>query len=131
MIGDKEIFFINKILNTPTMLGWLGKNDDGEYFIDRFEVQSTELPKDKSKNWLSLENLLVITMYLNTDRSYISCDDLYYNFNVDSAWWEAHIIPEKVFKLIGINNSGDNRKFDIQVIVKSRDGKHTYCEEHS
>jgi len=131
MIGDKEIFFINKILNTPTMLGWLGKNDDGEYFIDRFEVQSTELPKDKSKNWLSLENLLVITMYLNTDRSYISCDDLYYNFNVDSAWWEAHIIPEKVFKLIGINNSGDNRKFDIQVIVKSRNGKHTYCEEHS
>jgi len=131
MIEDKEIFFINKILNTPTMLGWLGKNDDGEYFIDKFEVQSTELPKDKSKNWLSLDNLLIITMYLNTDRSYISCDDLYFEFNVDSAWWEAHIIPEKVFKLIGINNSGDNRKFDIQVIVKSRDGKHTYCEEHS
>jgi len=113
------------------MLGWLGKNDDGEYFINRFEVQLTELPKDKSKNWLSLDNLIIITMYLNTDRSYISCDDLYYNFNVDSAWWEAHIIPEKVFKLIGINNSGDNRKFDIQVIVKSRNGKHTYCEEYS
>ena len=131
MIEEKEIYFIDKILNTPTMLGWLGKNDYGEYFIDRFEVQSTELPKDKSKNWLSLDNLLIITMYLNTDRSYISCDDLYFEFNVDSAWWEAHIIPEKVFKLIGINNSGDNRKFDIQVIVKSRDGKHTYCEEHS
>ena len=131
MIEDKEIYFIEKILNTPTMLGWLGKNDDGEYFIDRFEVQSTELPKDKSKNWLSLDNLLIITMYLNTDRSYISCDDLYFEFNVDAAWWEAHIIPEKVFKLIGINNSGDNRKFDIQVIVKSKDGKHTYCEEYS
>jgi len=131
MIEEKEIYFIDKILNTPTMLGWLGKNDYGEYFIDRFEVQSTELPKDKSKNWLSLDNLIIITMYLNTDRSYISCDDLYFEFNVDSAWWEAHIIPEKVFKLIGINNSGDNRKFDIQVIVKSRDGKHTYCEEHS
>ena len=131
MIEDKEIYFIEKILNTPTMLGWLGKNDDGEYFIDRFEVQSTELPKDKSKNWLSLDNLLIITMYLNTDRSYISCDDLYFEFNVDAAWWEAHIIPEKVFKLIGINNSGDNRKFDIQVIVKSRNGKHTYCEEYS
>ena len=48
MIGDKEIFFIDKILNTPTMLGWLGKNDDGEYFINRFEVQLTELPKDNN-----------------------------------------------------------------------------------
>ena len=113
------------------MLGWLGKNDDGENFINRFEVQMTELPKDKNKNWLSLDNTVIITMYLNTDLNYISCDDLYYNFNVDPAWWEAHIIPEKVFKLIGINNSGDNRKFDIQVIVKSKDGKHTYCEEYS
>jgi len=131
MIGEKELYFIDKILNTPTMLGRLGKNDDGEYFINRFEVQLTELPKGRNKNWLSLDNLLVITMYLNTDRSYISCDDLYFEFNVDSAWWEAHIIPEKVFKLIGINNSGNNRKFDIQVIVKSRDGKHTYCEEYN
>ena len=131
MIGEKELYFIDKILNTPTMLGRLGKNDDGEYFINRFEVQLTELPKGRNKNWLSLDNLLVITMYLNTDRSYISCDDLYFEFNVDSAWWEANIIPEKVFKLIGINNSGNNRKFDIQVIVKSRDGKHTYCEEYN
>lgn len=131
MIEEKEIYFIDKILNTPTMLGWLGKNDYGEYFIDRFEVQSTELPKDKSKNWLSLDNLIIITMYLNTDRSYISCDDLYFEFNVDAAWWEAHIIPEKVFNLIGIDSRPNKRNFYIEVIVKSRDGKHTYCEEHS
>ena len=131
MIEEKEIYFIDKILNTPTMLGWLGKNDYGEYFIDRFEVQSTELPKDKSKNWLSLDNLIIITMYLNTDRSYISCDDLYFEFNVDPAWWEAHIIPEKVFNLIRIDARPTKRNFYIEVIVKSRDGKHTYCEEHS
>ena len=130
-MDEQKLFFIDKVLNTSTMLGWLGKNDDGENFINRFEVQMTELPKDKNKNWLSLDNTVIITMYLNTDLNYISCDDLYYNFNVDPAWWEAHIIPEKVFKLIGINNSGDNRKFDIQVIVKSRNGKHTYCEEYS
>lgn len=130
-MDEQKLFFIDKVLNTSTMLGWLGKNDDGENFINRFEVQMTELPKDKNKNWLSLDNTVIITMYLNTDLNYISCDDLYYNFNVDPAWWEAHIIPEKVFKLIGINNSGDNRKFDIQVIVKSKDGKHTYCEEYS
>jgi hypothetical protein len=131
MMDEQKLFFIDKVLNTSTMLGWLGKNDDGENFINRFEVQMTELPKDKNKNWLSLDNTVIITMYLNTDLNYISCDDLYYNFNVDTAWWEAHIIPEKVFKLIGIDNKANNRKFYIEVVVKSKDGKHTYCEEHS
>ena len=131
MITEEEIFFIDKVLNTQTMLGWLGKNNDGDNIINRFEVQLTETPKNMKGNWLLLDNLLVITMYLNTDLKYINCDDLYYEFNVDIAWWEHHIIPQKVFRLIGINYTGNNKKFEIQVIAKSRDGKHTYCEEYN
>jgi hypothetical protein len=107
----------------------LGKNDDGEYFINRFDVQLIESPKNKK--WLKLDDSLVVTMYLNTDLNYVSCDDLYYNLNVDAAWWEEYVIPKKVFNLIGINNWRDNKKFDIIVLVKSRDGKHTYCEEYN
>ena len=125
---DKNILvFTEKLLNTDSMLNYLGKD-----LIDRFEVEMTSLPEDikskvKKQGWNKIEDLMVITMYLNTDKEYISCDDLYYAYNIDTAWWEHNIIPNKVLKYMGITK--DEWDFKPHVIVKSKNGEYTYCSE--
>ena len=57
-MDEQKLFFIDKVLNTSTMLGWLGKNDDGENFINRFEkVTKTTINKNSRISVVIIENL--------------------------------------------------------------------------
>ena len=124
--------FVEKILNTPTYLNYLGKNKEGDSDIDRFNVELKEIPKntEPKARWSSsdMSKLLDITMYLNTDKEYISCDDLWNDYNLDPGWWESHIIPDGVLKLIG--ETKENRDYTIILRVRSNDGKYKYCEKY-
>lgn len=124
---DREkLTYIKKILNTESFLLRLGKKDNGEPIIDRFEVDFTEKPEEEKK-WVHItDHTLYIYMYLNSDESFISCDDLWYDYNVDSAWWEANIIPVDVLKYFGESAKLNERGYGIHVVVKSRDGQYTY-----
>ena len=82
---------IEILLNTNSVKSIAGKFDNGEYIIDRFDVDKTELPEDIKRKvhisgWKTIEDLLIVTMYLNTDLEYISCDDLAFDYNIDGAW---------------------------------------------
>jgi len=124
--------FVEKILNTPTYLNYLGKNKEGDSDIDRFNVELKEISKstETKDRWSSpdMSKLLDITMYLNTDKEYISCDDLWFYYNLDPGWWEAHIIPNGVLKLIG--ETKENRDYYIKIRVRSNNGKYKYCEQY-
>ena len=122
---------IQTLLNTKSVKSIAGKFDNGEYIIDRFEVDKTELPEDIKRKvhisgWKTIEDLLVVTMYLNTDLEYISCDDLAFEYNIDSAWWEHAIIPKNIYKYMGVTKNDIEVK--PHVIIKSKDGKYTYCD---
>jgi hypothetical protein len=122
---------IETLLNTNSVKSIAGKFDNGEYIIDRFEVDKTELPEDIKRKvhisgWKTIEDLLIVTMYLNTDLEYISCDDLAFDYNIDSAWWEHAIIPKNIYKYMGVTKNDIEVK--PHVIIKSKDGKYTYCD---
>ena len=126
-----KIDVIETLLNTNSVKSIAGKFDNGEYIIDRFEVDKTELPEDIKRKvhmsgWKTIEDLLIVTMYLNTDLEYISCDDLAFDYNIDGAWWEHSIIPKNIYKYMGITKNDIEVK--PHVIIKSKDGKYTYCD---
>ena len=126
-----KLNIIQTLLNTKSVKSIAGKFDNGEYIIDRFEVDKTELPEDIKRKihisgWKTIEDLLVVTMYLNTDKEYISCDDLAFDYNIDSAWWEHSIIPKNIYKYMGITK--DDIEVKPHVLIKSKDGKYTYCD---
>ena len=128
---DREkLTYIEKILNTDSFLLRLGKKDNGEPIIDRFEVDFTEKPEEEKKKhskWVHIaDHTLYVYMYLNSDESFLSCDDLWYDYNVDSAWWEANIIPVDILKYFGESDKLNERGYGIHVVVKSRDGQYTY-----
>ena len=134
---DREkLTYIEKLLNTNTFLFRLGKKDNGEPMINRFEVDFTEKPEEEKmrlNKWVHIaDHTLYVYMYLNSDESFLSCDDLWHDYNVDAAWWEADIIPADVLKYFGEATKSNERDYGIHVIVKSRDGQYTYddCENN-
>ena len=56
----------------------------------------------------------------------ISCDDLAFDYNIDGAWWEHSIIPKNIYKYMGVTKNDIEVK--PHVIIKSKDGKYTYCD---
>lgn len=110
--------------------------DVGQTVINRFEVSLDKLSEENKERYYSRRStyknvvyMLNITMFLNTDKDYISCDDLWYEHNVDPSWWEASIIPEEALKYMGIKPKTD-KDFSIRVKVMNRDGTAQFCEEH-
>lgn len=128
---DREkLTYIEKLLNTNTFLFRLGKKDNGEPMINKFEVDFTEKPEEEKMHinkWVHItDHTLYVYMYLNSDESFLSCDDLWHDYNVDPAWWEADIIPVDVLKYFGEPTKPNKRDYRIHLIVKSRDGQYIY-----
>ena len=114
---------VEKLLNRNSILNLLD-ND----IIEKFEVV---------KNPYS-DVILVIKMYLNSTEDelvgtekltpklseYELRDKLYKNYNLDPAWWQASIIPNKILKpLVGKNH------FDkILLFVLDKNGNHIMTE---
>jgi len=108
----------------------------GETVINRFEVTVGELSEEEKERYRNsgskykhTEYVINITMFLNTDKDYISCDDLWYEHNVDPSWWEASIIPDEALKYMGISPK-EYRDFTIKLKAMNIDGTSEFCEEH-
>ena len=144
MLDTSRFEFIEKLLNTPDIKSILGKLDDsgkwnqhgrGENVVNRFEFEFSEIDEDEREELVKsgfkeIKYKFNVIMYLNTDKSYIDCDGLWYDYNVDPAWWEADVIPKKILKLLGLEHNIESRIYIVNIIVKSRDGEHIYCEEY-
>ena len=114
---------VEKLLNRDSILNLL-END----IIKKFEVV-------KNPN---SDVVLVIKMYLNVTEDelvgngklspklsgYELRDKLYKNYNLDPAWWQAYIIPNRILKpFVGKNH------FDkILLFVLDKNGNHIMTE---
>jgi len=114
---------IEKLLNRDSFLNLL-END----IIEKFEVSVSPF---ESK-------ILVIKMFLNVTEDelvgngklspklsgYELRDKLYKNYNLDPAWWQAYIIPNRILKpFVGKNH------FDkILLFVLDKNGNHIMTE---
>ena len=122
MITNKLEEVLLKMLNTNSILNFLDKKtESGDRVIDRFG----DIQINKNFTLRPYKDIIEITMFINSDLEYISCDDLYFDFDIDPAWWEHHIINENVLVHLGMKG-----KFQINITVKSKDGKHSYCSEY-
>ena len=114
---------VEKLLNRNSILNILD-ND----IIEKFEVV---------KNPYS-DFILVIKMYLNSTKDelvgtekltpklseYELRDKLYKNYNLDPAWWQASIIPNKILKPL----VGKDYFIKILLFVLDKNGNHIMTE---
>ena len=112
---------IEKLLNTKSILNILD-ND----FIIEFKVQE-------------IEDALAVIMYVNATEEELRGsgksspklsddelrDKLYRNYNLDPAWWQASIIPNRILKLL----VGENYYRNIILFVVDKNGKHIMTEK--
>jgi len=118
---------IEKLLNRDSILNLL-END----IIEKFEVVDTpENPK-----------LLVIKMYLNTTDNELRGKGIFYDkssprlsepemkeklwrlYNLDTAWWQLSIIPNKILKPL----VGKDYFIKILLFVVDKNGHHLFTE---
>jgi len=120
------------LLNKPGVLSILGTDNSNGNLIDRFEVDIKDidvLGYDFGANFRNKKYkvLFQINMYLNTDKEFIDCDGLWHKYNLDTSWWEHHIIPNKLSPII---NFIDTDETILTLRVFSKDGNHQYCLEN-
>jgi hypothetical protein len=114
---------IEKLLNRDSFLNLL-END----IIEKFKVSASPF---ESK-------ILVVKMFLNTTKDelvgtekltpklseYELRDKLYKNYNLDPAWWQASIIPNKILKPL----VGKDYFIKILIFVLDKNGVHVLTE---
>lgn len=117
-----ETELIERLLNTNSI-----KNILDNDIILKFEVI------------LEWQRILVVKMYLDTTMDELKGDDntapglsregvqdkLWYNYNLDPAWWQAFIIPNRVLKLL----FGSERYRNIILFIVDRNGHHLLTEQ--
>ena len=114
---------IEKLMNRDSFLNLL-END----IIEKFEVSASPF---ESK-------ILVVKMFLNTTKDelvgtekltpklseYELRDKLYKNYNLDPAWWQVSIIPNKILKPL----VGKDYFIKILIFVLDKNGVHVLTE---
>lgn len=115
------INIIEKLLNTKSILNILD-ND----FIIKFEVK---------EGWA---RILAVLMYVNATEEelrgsgksspklsdYELRDKLYKDYNLDPAWWQASIIPNRILKLL----VGKNHYRHVILFIVDKNGHHIMTE---
>lgn len=128
---DKKTL-MNRALNTPTMLNFLGEDVIDK--IEFHEVPSVGIDvikifmnasKEKIERDMEEESGMDKMGHTISDETFkeLIRNYLYYNFKMDPSWWHASIIPKRIYRVIGLK-----RPSLLSILVVDKDGKFLFDE---